>query len=71
MDKHRKHKMNPVAKSGYRMAEFAEAIGISRSGLYALPPELKPKSIKLRTSHIIIETPSSYLARIAEKQGAA
>ena len=58
-------------KAGYRPAEFAEACGFARSTFYALPPELRPRSVKVGTATIVIEQPRDYLTRLASLQDAA
>lgn len=54
----------PVAQVGRRPEEFARACGISRATLYRLPPELRPKSVKLAQARIIIEDPAAFLERL-------
>ena len=61
----------PVQPAGLRPAQFWQAVGISRAGGYALPPEIQPYSLKLGRSRIITEQPAEYLKRIAEIQKAA
>lgn len=55
-------------KVGFRPAEFAAAIGLSRTSFYAIPQELRPRAVKFGTAHVIIENPQAYLDRIAKAQ---
>lgn len=58
----------PATKAGYRISEFAAACGMGRRTIYDLPPELRPKSIKIGHARIIVESPREYLQRLAEEQ---
>ena len=53
---------------GFRPGPWASAIGISRTTFYALPSELRPRSITLGAARIIVESPAEYLARIEQLQ---
>jgi hypothetical protein len=54
---------------GWRVAEFARAIRISRAGFYLLPPEHRPRAVKIGKRHIIIESPADWLRRMADRGG--
>jgi hypothetical protein len=62
-----------AAKAGWRVGEYAEAIGLGRSTLYELPAPLQPHSVKFGGVRIITEEPGAYLRRIAaiQNQGSA
>jgi len=55
-----------TARAGYPVRKWLAETSISRSYLYALPPEQQPRSVKLGRRRIIIETPGDWLKRIAE-----
>ena len=57
-------------RAGLRVGEFSAAIGLSRSKLYDLPPEMQPRSVFFGRARIVIEPPAAYLRRIAEIQDA-
>ncbi len=52
-------------KIAWTPQSFADAISKSRAWLYALPPELQPKSVKLGKSRLITERPEDFLRRLA------
>ncbi len=56
------------SKAGWRPAEYAAAIGISRSMLYALPAEMRPRSVKFGIARVFVEPPAEFLARLAAAQ---
>jgi hypothetical protein len=47
---------------------FARRLGISLATLYRLPPQLKPRSVKLVGRRFVLETPAEYLARVEQMQ---
>lgn len=53
---------------GFRLESWCQAIGIGRSGYYALDEKLKPRSVKVGDRRIITEPPREYLARVAQSQ---
>jgi hypothetical protein len=53
---------------GYRMAEWARALGISVRMAYELKGQLRPRQIKLNTAVVVIESPAEYAARVAQLQ---
>jgi hypothetical protein len=55
----------------WRPGKYARAIGMSRSWLYALPPELQPASVKLGANRLITEPPAQFLERLARYYGKA
>lgn len=59
---------DPVA---WKPSSFARAIDKSRSWLYALPAELRPRSIKFGRNRLIVESPQNFLRRLAEYQACA
>jgi len=60
-----------LGRAGWSIPAYCEACDFSRATFYNLPPDLRPRSIKLGKRHIIIEPPSEYLARLATTQLAA
>lgn len=55
-------------KSGWRIDEWCAATGIKgRSTYYALPAEIAPASVRVRTMHIIVESPADWLQRVGRK----
>ena len=63
--------MRESQKAGWKIAEYADLVGIGRSKLYTLPKELQPKSVHVGSRRVITEPPADYLARIAATQAAA
>jgi len=57
-------------RAGWSIPSYCAACDFSRASFYNLPPELRPRSIKLGKRRIIIEPPAEYLARLAAAQGA-
>lgn len=57
-------------QAGFKPAEFCALARISRAALYSMPAEMKPASIKFGRARIIIESPHTWLARIARMQEA-
>jgi hypothetical protein len=55
-------------KVGWRPAEYAAAIGVSRSAFYAIPEGMRPRAVHIAAAHIIVEQPQAYLDRIAKQQ---
>lgn len=49
---------------GYRPASWARSVGISRSGYYALSPDMRPRSVTVGRRRIITESPADWLVRI-------
>jgi len=60
-----------VERAGWPIPQWCEAVAFSRATFYNLPPERRPRSIKLGKRHIIIEPPAQYMARLAAAQGVA
>ena len=61
----------PVAaadRAGWSVERFAEAAGVSRAMLYALPDDLQPDFVKVGRRRIIVEAPASWLARLRTHQ---
>jgi hypothetical protein len=61
----------PAIQAGYSPAEWCRRTSISRAAMYALPADLRPRSVKLGRRRIIIEDPAAYLARLARVQGSS
>ena len=59
--------IEPVA---FRVAPWLKAVAMGRSKLYALPVELRPRSLKLGGARLITESPEKYIERIAALQTA-
>lgn len=60
-----------VPTAGFTVNDWCTAAGFGRTTEWALPPELKPRSIRIGTRRIIIEPPAEYHARIFAMQNAA
>jgi len=58
-------------RAGWSIPSYCEACNFSRATFYNLPADLRPRSLKIGKRHIIIESPSAYLSRLAEAQEAA
>jgi hypothetical protein len=55
-------------KAGYKLNEWLAQVGFGRSTYYTLPADMKPRSIKIGASTVVIEQPTDYIARLAAKQ---
>jgi hypothetical protein len=66
--KKRKHQPRIAipGQAGFRYSHFWELVGLSRHVGYTLPAEFQPRSIHIGRSHIVIEAPADYLARLAQ-----
>ena len=51
-------------RAGWRVGEWVKAVGISRSGMYALKPAIYPRSVLVGARRIITEAPAAWLARV-------
>jgi hypothetical protein len=58
-------KETEMQQEAFRVAAWCRAVQISRSGFYALPEELKPRSIVLGRRRLITESPRAWLERIS------
>ena len=63
-----KAKVRPTMRSVRRVDGFCKALGIGRSKFYSFPPEDRPKTAKLGSARVILESPEEFLARLAAKQ---
>jgi hypothetical protein len=63
-------KRDQSARVTWKFGSFANAIDKSRSWLYALPPEMQPKSVKIGRNRLITEAPQDFIQRLAERQAA-
>jgi len=59
---------SPSSKAGYKLNEWLAQVGFGRTTFYTLPAEMKPRSIKIGSSTVVIEQPTDYLARLAARQ---
>lgn len=60
----------PGGKAAWSIEEFIRACNFSRSFFYSLPPEKRPRAVRVTPRKlVIIEAPSDYLARIGDPQG--
>ena len=55
-------------RAGWSISAYCAACGFSRATFYNLTDEQRPRSLKLGKRHIIIESPTEYLARLATAQ---
>lgn len=51
-------------RAGWRLSQYCEATGLSRSYIYALSKEQQPRSIKIGKRRVITEAPADWLQRI-------
>ena len=56
-------------KSGFSIAEWCPAVGISRATFYALPAEAKPAHVYIGARPVITESGPAWLARMAQSGG--
>lgn len=59
-----------VEKHGWRVAQWAEAVGISRASVYELLADNKIASVKFGGARIITTRPQEFLSSLAEKTAA-
>jgi hypothetical protein len=60
-----------ITKAGWSVDEFTQACGVGRNAYWDLPPEQRPKSVRLSERRlIIIERPEDWLARMATEAAA-
>jgi hypothetical protein len=57
-----------AARYGWPIAEFTRLLGLEHPALGALPPELRPQSVRIGREVIVIEPPERYLRRLARHQ---
>jgi hypothetical protein len=53
-------------RAGWRVGDWCRATSISRSGYYALLPEIAPHSVTIGSRRVIIESPAEWLRRVGE-----
>ena len=51
-------------RAGWAVRQWCAATSISRSTLYALPPETQPRSITFGRRRIVVEAPVDWLQRV-------
>jgi len=54
------------AKVGWRISEFADAVGLCRASIYNLLADGKLKSVKSGSCRIIVTSPAEYLTSLSE-----
>jgi hypothetical protein len=59
-----------LAKVGFDVAGWCEAVGISRACFYRLRGPGAPAIVKIGKRTIIMEAPAAFLQRLAQAQGA-
>jgi hypothetical protein len=64
---HYEHLTNHEAKIGWRINEWAEAVGICRASTYNLMKAKKLRSVKSGAARIILTSPTEYLASLAHE----
>jgi hypothetical protein len=57
-------------RAGWSIERYAEATGVSRAMLYALPPAKQPQFVKIGRRRIIVEPPAAWLQRVGETNAA-
>ena len=58
-------------RAGWSIPSYCEACNFSRALFYKLPPDRRPRTLKIGKRHIVIEPPAQFLARLAAEQEAA
>lgn len=53
---------------GMKLSDFVRRLPISESTYHELPPEHRPKSVRLGGSVIVLESPHEFLQRLAAEQ---
>lgn len=51
-----------------RLEQFAQQLGVSRATIYRMSPELQPRTIKLRSARLVVESVADYLRRVEQQQ---
>lgn len=59
--------IDPAEPAGRSVETFAKEVGMSRPGIYALPPDLMPEYVKVGRRRIITERPRDWLRRVAQQ----
>jgi len=57
-------------KFGWRVPEWADAVGVSRSSIFELIRDSRIKSVKFGSSRIIITHPEDFLSELSGGEGA-
>jgi hypothetical protein len=60
------NRLEPQDKVGWRVDEWASAVGICRASVYNLMAAKDIDSVKLRSARIITTSPREYLLSLAE-----
>jgi hypothetical protein len=58
---------NATGKCGWRVAEFAEAVGLCRASIYNLLSAGRLRSVKSGSARIILTPPAEFLASLADE----
>jgi hypothetical protein len=58
---------NAAAKCGWRVSEFAEAVGLCRASIYNLMSIGRLRSVKVGSARVIVTSPSEFLASLADE----
>jgi Helix-turn-helix domain len=56
---------NSAGKCGWRVSEFAEAVGLCRATIYNLMSAGRLRSVKSGSARIILTAPAEFLASLA------
>ncbi len=59
------------APAGRSIDQFVREAGICRASYYNLPTDCQPRSVKIGKRRIVIESPTGWLERMAERGGVA
>lgn len=55
-------------KAGWSIKEYGPLVDIGRTLYYSMPPDQRPRSVKVGRRTIIIEPPQEYLHRLLVNQ---
>lgn len=57
-----------VERAGWSVERYADATGVSRAAIYALPPEQQPEYVKIGRRRVITEPPAAWLRRVGQSR---
>ncbi len=59
---------SPVERAGWSVERYADATGVSRAAIYAMPPALQPEFVKVGRRRVIVEPPAAWLRRVGQSR---
>lgn len=54
------------SRVGWPITAYVNVVGISKAGYYAMPEDLKPRSVKIGKRRLIVEQPLDWLRRVGQ-----